>query len=316
MSSICKKAAGFIGAMFLLSAIFAQNSTKSTILFSKSPINPENPENLTQTFIAGDYIYGLALFSKPVMEMARMDEPRKLEVMISYEMDEDFSNTSTGTLSAVAVQRNYIAFEFVANPGQVVESYSNPDFIFKKYPNPPACDGPIRITDDMRKWSPGKHTVALKMHLNYQPVMTGEFTIEGDDFSAYKDIRDQIIAAADRGAAAAAVMPPAKMTNREVETQMLAAFRNSNDWKTGRIKAKETLKITIVDPDWTIRRHELTGAILHRYIRAAIAVKTADGTCGIYKLVTFQEDYVGGKFQPLKYDGAGDFTPAECDNLN
>ncbi len=43
------------------------------------------------------------------------------------------------------------------------------------------------------------------------------------------------------------------------------------------------------------------------YIRAAIAVKTKDvGTVAYYNLVTFQEDYVGGKFLPLKYDGAGD----------
>lgn len=292
-----------------------ETGNSNTILFSKTPINPLNPQNLTRSFVAGDYIYGLALFPKSVSEMARQDDPYKLEVMISYEMDEDFSNTTTGTLSAEAVQRNYIAFEFVANPETVVESYTNPDFKFKKYPNPPACDGPIRVADDMRQWPSGKHTVSLKMHLNYQPVITGEFTIEGNDFSVYKNIRDQIIAAADRGAAASATMPAAKMNDKETEAQMLAAFQNSNDWKTGRIKAKETLKIAIVDPDWTIRRHEITGAILHRYIRAAIAVKTSEGQCGIYKLVTFQQDYTGNQFQPLKYDGAGDFTPVDCANI-
>lgn len=290
-------------------------SNENTILFSKRPIDAANPQNLTHVFAAGDYIYGLAIFSNSVMDMARMDEPRKLEVMISYEMGEDFSNTTTGTLSADAVQKNYIAFEFVANPETQVESYTNPDFVFKKYPNPPACDGPIRVADDMRQWPSGKHTVSLKMHLNYQPVKTGEFTIEGTDFTIYKNIRDQIIAAADRGAAASATMLVAKMTNKETEAQMLAAFKNSNDWKTGRIKAKETLKIAIIDPDWTIRRHEITGAILHRYIRAAIAVKTSEGQCGIYKLVTFQQDYTGNQFQPLKYDGAGDFTPVDCANI-
>jgi len=293
----------------------AANPGENTIVFSKTPINPLNPQNLTRSFVAGDYIYGLALFPKSVSEMAHQDDPYKLEIMISYEMGEDFSNTTTGTLSADAVQRNYIAFEFVANPETVIESYTNPDFKFKKYPNPPACDGPIRVADDMRQWPSGKHTVSLKMHLNYQPVITGEFTIEGNDFSVYKDIRDQIIAAADRGAAASATMPVAKMNDKETEAQMLTAFKNSNDWKTGRIKAKETLKIAIVDPDWTIRRHEITGAVLHRYIRAAIAVKTSDGQCGIYRLVTFQQDYTSGQFQPLKYDGAGDFTPVDCANI-
>lgn len=298
-----------------VSSVLVTGKESNVIVFSKSAINPANPNGLTNEFIAGDFIYGLASFPKSVMDMIDMEEARKLEVMITYDLNGERINTTTGTLSREAVQKNYIIFEFVANPDNL-ESYHNQDFIFKKYPNPPASDGPIRVADDMRKWPSGNHKVLITLNLNYQPVISGEFAISGEDFGVYRNIRDKIVAAADRGAAASATMPAAKMSNKDIENQMLAAFKNSNDWKTGRLKAKETSKIAIVDPDWTIRRHELTGAILHRYIRAAIAVKTPDGSCGIYKLVTFQQDYVGGQYQPLKYDGAGDLSVIECANIN
>jgi hypothetical protein len=290
------------------------NASGNKMVFSKSPINAQNPQELTSSFKSGDHIYVLVTFPKSVMDMIDMETPSKVEVMISYDLNGENINTTTGTLSKNAVQKKHIGLEFVANP-DMVESYSNSDFVFKKYPNPAACDGPIRVADDMRQWPAGNHKVEITLHLNYQPVVTGEFSISGDDFSVYKEIRDRIITGADKGAASSARMPVAKMSNKEIENRMLAAFKNSNDWKTGRLKAKETLRIVIVDADWTIRRHEVTGAILHRYIRAAIAVKTPDDKCGIYKLGTFQEDYSSGQYQPLKYDGAGDFTPMECDNV-
>lgn len=94
---------------------------------------------------------------------------------------------------------------------------------------------------------------------------------------------------------------------------MVAALKNSNDWKTGFIDGTEVLKVAITY-DWEIRRHEISGAILHRYCIAYMAVKTKSGGCAYYR-VTFQEDYVGGKFQPLRYDGVGDKVMMDCAKL-
>jgi hypothetical protein len=131
----------------------------------------------------------------------------------------------------------------------------------------------------------------------------------------YKKLSEELNSAAQNAGAKNAVLPVAKKTDAALETQMITAFKNSNDWKSGFIDASEVLRISIIDADWFIRRNELTGAILHRYIRAAIAVKTKSGTCAYYSLVTFQEDYVGGKFQPLRYDGAGDKIMMDCANV-
>ena len=100
----------------------------------------------------------------------------------------------------------------------------------------------------------------------------------------------------------------------EENAQMLAALKKSNDWNSGWFKATEVVKLVISDPEWYVRRHEISGAILHRYIRAAVAMKSEDGTCG-YRFITYQEDYIGGKFQPMKYDGASDRHAINCNNI-
>ncbi|MCJ7484252.1 MAG: hypothetical protein MUO31_14965, partial [Thermodesulfovibrionales bacterium] len=57
------------------------------------------------------------------------------------------------------------------------------------------------------------------------------------------------------------------------------------------------------------------GIILHRYIRAAIAVKNSDGTCTVWPLVTFQQDYVGDKFQKTRFDGVGNPYKIPCEHV-
>lgn len=296
---------------FCTGAISA-NNVQSSLIFSNQPIDAKNPQNLQTDFKSGDFIYGLVRFQQTIMEMLDMEDPRAVEVMLSYDLNGERINTTTGRLSKALVGGSQISFEFVANP-ETVQSYTNPGFTFKKYPNPAACDGPIRVADDMRTWPAGNHKVNIVLHLNYKPVASGEFNISGTDFGMYKDIRDRLMINADKAMVADVKMPEAVKTDREREKQMIAALKSSNDWKTKRIDALEVLKIAIVY-DWEIRRHQVTGAILHRYCIAAIAVKTNAGDCAYYR-VTFQEDYIGGKFQPLKYDGAGNKMVLKCENI-
>ena len=65
-----------------------------------------------------------------------------------------------------------------------------------------------------------------------------------------------------------------------------------------------------------IRWHEISGAILHRYIRAAMAVKNSDGSCTLWNLVTFQQDYVSDAFQKTRFDGVGDPVKIPCENVH
>ncbi len=110
-----------------------------------------------------------------------------------------------------------------------------------------------------------------------------------------------------------AVMPKAARTDKNLQADMARAFTSSQTYKD-RVKG-EVLRVVIIDPDWMIRRNAVTGIILHRYIRAAIAVKNADGTCTVWQNVTFQQDYVSNKFQETKFDGIGDPFKIPCENV-
>jgi len=71
----------------------------------------------------------------------------------------------------------------------------------------------------------------------------------------------------------AAVMPKSDLIDKKLEAaEMITAFKASQTCQD-RLKG-QILRVIIIDPDWMIRRNQLTGVILHRYIRAAIAVKT------------------------------------------
>ncbi|MBN1272989.1 MAG: hypothetical protein JXB26_12035 [Candidatus Aminicenantes bacterium] len=108
-------------------------------------------------------------------------------------------------------------------------------------------------------------------------------------------------------------MAKSARSDKKLEGEMIEAFKASQTYKD-RVKGK-VLRVVIIDPDWMVRRHQISGEILHRYIRAEIAVQNADGTCTLWKLVTFLQDYVGGKFQSTKFDGIGDPLKIPCDNV-
>jgi hypothetical protein len=291
----------------------AEAGKPGTIFFSKSPIDPLNPQNLTNKFNAGDYIYGVAWLDKNFRELAGNPNLNKLQFQIKYKID--YFLTTTGNLKGEVLNNDFLAFEIIPNPATAI-SYTSDFFEYSKYPNPAACEGPIRIANDFMEIEPGRNEIEFVLNFDYKDYASGKLIIEGNDFSVYNGIMRSLISGADEKAMADARMPQAKMKDAKTEAGMLEAFRNSNDWKTGRIKATETLRLVIIDADWTNRYHPISGAIVHRYIRAAIAVKDKDGKCYYYPLVTFQEDYVGGKFQPLKYDGAGDRVPILCGNVN
>jgi len=287
--------------------------TPGTIMFSKEPIDPLNPQNLTSQFRAGDPIYGIVWFEKTLREVYNNANLRLAEFMIRYEID--YFRSTGGSLEGEMLNNDYIVFEVIPDP-ILATSYSSDFFNYDKYPNPAACDGPIRIAYDFQNLEPGQHNIKFAFNLNYQDMAEGHLSIAGTDFTVYNDIMHALIEGADEQAMAAARMPGTKMNDARTESAMMEAFKNSNDWRTGRIKAAEALRLVIVDPQWYTRHHPISGAILHRYIRASIAVQDTDGQCYYYPLVTFQEDYVNGSFQPLKYDGAGDRVAIICDNVH
>ncbi len=174
--------------------------------------------------------------------------------------------------------------------------------------------GPVVYAEALSKLEGGEHTIVIKIRCNYNEVAVGQFVIGGDEYSVYKQMSENLNNAAGDITTKDAVMPPPKLSDKKLEGEMIAAFKGSQTYKD-RVKG-DVLRIVIIDPDWYIRRNELTGIILHRYIRAAIAVKNSDGTCTVWQNVTFQQDYVSNNFQKTKFDGIGDPFKIPCENVN
>ena len=191
-------------------------------------------------------------------------------------------------------------------------AYGNPELAYKKFG--PKFAGPVKFAERIGKLQKGKHEIIVKIKCNYKVVSEGKFKIDGDDYAVYQTKSDEINSAASRLMTTAIVMPKPARKDQKLESEMLAAFKNSQTYRD-RVKG-EILRIVIIDPDWMTRRHRISGEILHRYIRAAIAVKNNDGTCTLWNLVTFQQDYVSNEFQPTKFDGVGDPVKIPCENVN
>ncbi len=313
----------FLSALLLnfINYLPAQNAGE--IIFSKAAINPQQPGTSETDFQAGDAIYGLAILPQTVQELYNAQPGAKLDVEVfifeikpplySYQQPSEEQLTFVNMrVTGNILKDKHLVIEIAPDPAQTA-AYSTPEIIFKEFGK--KYDGPVNYAESLSKLKAGKHSLKVVVKCNYSDAATGSFTISGDDFGVYRKLSEDLNNVAQNAGAQNAVMPAAKKTDAALEARMIAAFKNSNDWKSGFFDATEVLSIAIVDPDWFIRRNELTGAILHRYIRAAIAVKTTGGNCAFYKVVTFQEDYVSGKFQPLKYDGAGDKVMMDCANL-
>lgn len=306
--------------LFLLSTnTFAQKGGE--IVFSKKLINALNPTELTNEFQSGDRIYSVAFLDKSILEIIGRQSAENVSVEVFiYELKAplyDYQQPSemqleTGALkvSGDALRKNYLPLDIIPGTNQLT-AYGSNEFVYKKFG--PKFDGPVKFAERLSQLEPGEHTIIIKLNCNYNFVAEGKFVIKGDDYSVYKKASTELNEFASGAKTKDAVMPKKALSDSKLEAEMIAAFKASQTYKD-RVKG-EVLRVVIIDPDWMTRRNQLTGVILHRYIRAAIAVKNSDGTCTVWQNVTFQQDYASNQFQKTKFDGIGDPYKIPCENV-
>ena len=311
--------------LLLALALFVTHTAEAQkpgeIVFSTSMINPASPAGLTKTFKAGDPIYAMAYVPSSFGKLANAPTAKKIEIGVflyvvqkpkyDYQQPQEMQlSYSALNISGNAIQAQSLPVDIVPVPGKMT-AYGTAEISYKKFGA--KFDGPVRYAEDLSKLESGKQTVRVKVNCNYEVVAEGEITIEGSDFSVYEQRAEEINNAAAGIATAGATMPKAAMSDKALEAEMISALKASQTYKD---RMQGTIvKFVIVDPEWYIRRHELTGAILHRYIRGAAAIKNSSGKCTVWPLITFQQDYVGNKFQKSRFDGVGDPYPVPCENI-
>jgi hypothetical protein len=309
----------FIFILCLLSInTFAQKPGE--IVFSKTLINPSSPASITTQFQSGDNIYAVAFLEKSISEVVGSGKTADVEVFLyelkppaySYQKPSEVQlESNTLRVSGDALQKKFLPLDIVPATNAMT-AYGNQDLVYQKFGS--EFYGPVQFATALSTLGQGEHTIIVKLNCNYNSVSAGKFVIKGNDYAGYKKMSKDLNESASGASTKNAAMPKAARPDKALESEMSNAFKSSQTYKD-RIKG-EVLRVVIIDPDWMIRRNEITGNILHRYIRAAIAVKNGDGTCTVWQLVTFQQDYVGNKFQPTRFDGVGDPYKIPCENLN
>ncbi len=309
-------------AFFLCTLTVDVNAQKAgEIVFSKDMIKTSSPSGLAAAFQAGDNIYAVAFFDKAIQDMGRTAGAKKMgmEVFVyelkpplyDYQQPSEMQlETSSLMVSGDAVQQKYLLLDIVPT-AQAITAYGTPELEYKKFGS--TFSGPVRFAEALAKLEPGDHTIIVRVKCNYNDVAEGKFVIKGKEFASYKKLARELNAAASESKTKAAAMPKAARTDRGLEAEMIKAFKASQTYRD-RVKG-DILRVVIIDPDWMVRRHPVTGIILHRYIRATIAVKNSDGSCTAWQLVTFQQDYAGNKYQPTRFDGIGDPMKIPCENV-
>ncbi len=315
-----KKSFIILGVLCFVFTLSAQ--TVGEIVFSNEPISPESPVNLKTTFNAGENIYAIAYLPdalKNLYQNQLQNAQLQVEVFIyekkpplySYQQPSEEQLTFANMWVKGTVKDNkYLLVDLVPDPSKT-SAYGGKEINYKKFGS--KYEGPVNFAETLGKLLPGNHVLKVVVNCYYAPVATGELTVTGNNFGAYTTLAEKLNEAAASAGAASAEFPRAVISDPARENKMITALKNSNDWKNERFDATEILKVSITY-DWEIRRHQFSGVILHRYCIAAMAMKTKSGECAYYK-VTFQEDYVGGKFQSLRYDGAGDKVALLCGNI-
>lgn len=292
----------------LLAAAVWGSGPAGKVVFSKQPISLQQPAGLTATFAAGDPIYGAFFFPasvKSLLEGSISTYATTERLEIKYYFDGNYTDNFHLTVKGDAFSmRTAFPLDVAPDPGRMV-AYQDPNLEWGQFGQ--LKDGPMKWAKQLGALAPGAHKVRIEVLAGDMNRAVGEFTIQGGNYAGYAGLVQGI-----QGQAVKTVtMTRAKMNDKALESAMTQAMRRSSSdaWKG------EILRVVIIDPEWYIERHPISGAILFRYIRAEVAVKTPAGTCCFYRLVTFKQDFASGRYGATRYDGHGDRVEIPCENV-
>lgn len=281
------------------------------ILFSSAPISAAHPAHLATAFRAGDRIYGLIVFPdqiRRVAEVGESDADNAFQVQVWIDGALKTAGGTSLTLKRDALVASTLVLDVAPDPEKMT-AYSDPSVAWpEKFEKEGKRAGPMQLTRLLSGLPPGKHAVRIVLS-RYRDLAAGEFTIEGD-FSSYARLWEELDAEAIKGVK----MPRAEMQDRSLEEEMKTLIRGSGHDLARDAREGKIVAVAIIDPDWQIERHPLSGAILFRYIRAEVGYRAKDGTAWIQRYV-FKQEFVGERYQPTAIHGYGDKRKTAPENL-
>ncbi len=274
-------------------------ASEGEIVFSKSPFDPKTKKpNLTNTFKASDNIYATISLKESFETLAKGSS--KIHVEVKCYLDGKGENRGGFSIAVTkdALKKKVLVMGVAPAPDKM-KCYDDPNVIYQKqFDKYGKRGGPMQLTKMLSTLPAGKHTIKLVLY-RYKVLAEGEFTIEGKNF---KKPYEKLFKALEAEKTKSVQMAKPKMKDAKLEAAMVEALKASH---VKAAKEGEILKVVIIDPDWHLRRHKISGKILFRYIRTEVALKEKSGPCWQWRFV-FKQEYIGDKFQKTKLHGIGD----------
>jgi hypothetical protein len=266
------------------------------VLFSKSPIDPANPQHLTTQFRSGDSIYGLIQADKSWREIYKAGNKPELGLMIVMAIGENQTLQYITLKKAEYIDSKQLLLDIAPAPDKMT-AYSDPAIHFGEGKGNRKI-GPIAFTYELAQLPPGKHRVQFFIRNYGEKLALGELEIEGNNFKFYADLHEKVKAATD----ASATLPPAGMVNKSLEGEMRKLLDNAG-WSNIR-------RVVIVDKDWWLEENS------SRYLNVAAAAKGDDGKFFWSNLQFTQVKLISGAWGPLELTKTGIKRPINEANID
>lgn len=277
-----------------------------SIVFSAAPIDAANPSNLATSFKAGDNIYGLVRIDKTWRDLLGKGNKDATEIQVPFDMLVDGEKVDFQYITikkAEALDGKILVFDVAPVPDKMT-AYKDPGFFYAEGKGNRRI-GPDQYAYNLAQLASGKHAVRFQIRSYGDVFAAGEFSIEGDDYKGYAELREKLLAEAFQ----AATMPKAQKTDKELEATMGKLLENAG-WKNVR-------KLVIVDKDWWLDRSSGGDSpIVSRHIAAATATKADDGTFYWCRCTFHQRKLIDGSFGPLELTDTGEKKPILEENID
>ncbi len=281
------------------------------LVFSRQPIDPANPSNLSTSFSTGDHIYAALILNKSMRDFVSDQYVRDSSKGFSvtrpgFEVDFEIDGSpmfdgrtkfvfqleqKEGAAEAVPAD-NFLIFDIAPDPAQA-RTYKYEKMFFPLLaavgrPGNKAKAGAQFYSFQLGKLGPGDHKINLSISGREQ--IAGEFTISGSNYAFYKQLADNLgsVAAANAG------LPKSEWNNPTLARNVGTAYRRQG--------GETVLKTVLISPSWFIQRNSI-GVIIHRGLFAVIATRAPGGKCFMQKEY-FKQLYRGAnRYGPTVQDG-------------
>jgi hypothetical protein len=270
-----------------------EGAGEGPVVFSKQPIDPAKPQKLTNSFKAGDHIYGLMMPKKSWLEIYGEKAEQKAGLLLQWKIDD--TDKVSGYINVVDpkyIKGKTLVFDIAPSIDKMT-AYRDAGVEYDDWRSG-IKKGACHFTFELGKLTPGKHTLSFWI-MNYgeKPVL-GSFEIEGTDYGFYTKLHEQIKAEVTGGRN----LPPAQMTDKAMEAAMVKLLKNAG-WS-------DVLRLNIVDKEWWFDRESGgDSAIVSRHLDAAAAYKDKDGKC-YYRVCRFhQRRLISGEYGTLELTDQG-----------